>query len=62
MDLEVRDDDEFGLRLTLDRREVHLLRGVLERACYLDTQPADQAPALHFAEVLLRQIGRAEGR
>lgn len=62
MDIEVRDDGEFGLRLTLDQRETRLLRVVLERACYLDTQPADQAAALNFAEVLLRQIARAETR
>ena len=59
MDIEVRDDGEFGIRLTFDRDEVRLLGVALERACYLDTQPEDLAPSLHFAEVLLRQLRRA---
>ena len=61
MDIEVRDDGEFGMRLTLDREEVRLLCVALERACYLDTQPEDLAPSLHLAEVLLQQIRRAGG-
>ena len=61
MDIEVTEDGPLAVRLTLDEREVYLLKVALERASYLDTQPEDVAPALNFAEVLLRQLNPLMG-
>jgi hypothetical protein len=61
MEVEITTTAPHRARITLDARELYLLQVALERACYLDTDPADQKAALTFAEDLLRAIrGQSE--
>ena len=57
MEFEITTTSPALARITLDTRELYLLKVVLERACYLDTRPEDQNTANLFAEDLLGAIG-----
>jgi hypothetical protein len=45
--------------LTLEAKEVELLRAALERASFIDTPPEKQEAILEFAAKALEQIARA---
>ena len=60
MDIEAVTATGYPARITLDAREAYLLKVVLERACYLDTQPEDQNAALQMAEQLIEALETVE--
>jgi hypothetical protein len=60
MKIETTEEGPDSLRLTLDAREVHLLKAALTRAAYVDIDPQDVEPALGFAEELLETLSRIQ--
>ncbi len=63
MEIEVRTDGKWEARLTLTAAELYYLKVALERASYMDTDPADQVGVLNFAEGALKALqGHAPGR
>ncbi len=56
MQVETGHQGPYQLRLTLDAKEVHLLRSALLRAAYIDIDPKDVAQTLAFAEQLLETL------
>ena len=56
MQIDVTTQEPPQARITLDARELYLLKVCLERACYIDTDPKDQADANQFAEVFLAAL------
>lgn len=56
MQIEVRTEQPLAIRITLEGKEVYHLKVALERACYMDTAPEDQAAVNQFAEGLLRGL------
>ena len=56
MQVEIKTEQPYEVRITLDPRELYFLKVALERACYMDTSPEDQHEAHAVAETLLRAI------